>query len=116
MIATLIEKELKAILLSPKFSAIFVICSVLIILSVYLGIEEYRTSMTHYETVNAQVDQQMRDETNWGGLRPSVTRYPDPMQIFVSGINNDIGRQASISSGGTIKLRYSNYGGVKFIV
>jgi ABC-type transport system involved in multi-copper enzyme maturation permease subunit len=109
MISTLIEKELKAILLSPKFSAIFVVCSVLIILSVYIGIEEYRTSMTHYETVNAQVDQQMRDETNWGGLRPSVTRYPDPMQIFVSGINNDIGRQASISSGGTIKLRYSNY-------
>ncbi|MFC1495500.1 ABC transporter permease [Thermodesulfobacteriota bacterium] len=109
MIATLIEKELKAILLSPKFIAVFAVCSILILLSIYVGIEEYRTSMAHYETVNAQVDQQMRDETNWAGLRPSETRYPDPMQIFVSGINNDIGRQAAISSTGSIKLRNSNY-------
>jgi ABC-type transport system involved in multi-copper enzyme maturation permease subunit len=109
MIGTLIEKELKAILLSPKFIAVFAVCSLLILLSIYVGIEEYRTSMAHYETVNAQVNQQMRDETNWSGLSPSVTRYPDPMQIFVSGINNDIGRQAAISSGGTIKLRNSNY-------
>jgi ABC-type transport system involved in multi-copper enzyme maturation permease subunit len=65
--------------------------------------------MAHFETVKTQVDQQMRDETDWRGLRPSVTRYPDPMQIFVSGINNDIGRQASITSVGTIKLRNSNY-------
>lgn len=107
MIGILVEKELKAILLSPKFIAVFAVCSILILLSIYIGIEDYRTSITHYETVNAQVDQQMRDETRWMSITTSVTRHPDPMHIFVSGINNDIGRQASISQ--IIKLYNSNY-------
>lgn len=109
MIRILIEKELKAILLSPKFAAVFAVCSILIVMSIYLGIEEYKTSMAHYETVSAQAEQQVREETEWIGLMQNVTRYPDPMQIFVTGINNDIGRQARISSQGRIKLQNSNY-------
>ncbi len=109
MLGTLIEKELKAILLSPKFVAVFAVCSILILLSIYIGIEEYSSSMKHYEAVNAQVEEQMRSETNWLALRPSILRYPDPMEIFVSGINNDIGRQSDINQVGVIKLTNSNY-------
>ena len=109
MVLTLIEKELKSILTSPKFVAVFAVCSVLIVLSVYIGIEEYKTSMTHYENITDQVNQQMKDETEWNSLIPKILRYPDPMQIFVSGINNDIGRQAQISTYGTIDLTGSNY-------
>lgn len=109
MIGTLIQKELKAILLSPKFSAIFSVCSILIILSIYIGIQDYRAAMAHYEATTALVDQEMREQTNWMTVRPSVTRYPDPMQIFVSGIHNDIGRQSPIPQAGAIKLYNSNY-------
>lgn len=109
MLGTLIEKELKAILLSPKFVAVFAVCSILIILSIYIGIEEYRASIAHYEAVTAQVEEQMRGETNWRALSLSVMRYPDPMEIFVSGINNDIGRQSQINQVGVIKLYNSNY-------
>ena len=109
MILTLIEKELKLILTSSKFAAVFAVCTILIVMSVYIGIEEYKTAMTHYETVTAQVTQQMREETEWNSLIPQITRYPDPMQIFVSGINNDIGRQARISTYGTADLINSNY-------
>ncbi|MGD9158731.1 MAG: ABC transporter permease subunit [Desulfobacteraceae bacterium] len=109
MIKILIEKELKSILLSPKFIAVFSVCSILILLSIYIGIQDYRAAMAHYETVTAQGEQQMQDETSWQALRPGVTRYPNPMQIFVSGIQNDIGRQATISSYGTVKLNNSNY-------
>lgn len=109
MLRTLIEKELKAILLSPKFTAVFAVCSILIILSIYIGIEEYKASMAHYETVNAQLNQGMKDETRWMNLTTGVNRYPDPMLIFISGIHNDIGRTAPISQAGTIKLYNSNY-------
>lgn len=109
MIFTLIEKELKSILSSPKFVAVFTVCSILIVMSVYIGIEEYKTAMTHYETVTAQITQQMREETAWNNLSPRIIRYPDPMQIFVSGINNDIGRQAQLSMYGTADLSSSNY-------
>ncbi len=42
MFKTLIEKEWKSVLLSPKFAATFGVCSVLILLSIGLGIREYR--------------------------------------------------------------------------
>ncbi len=109
MISTLIEKELKSILLSPKFIAVFSVCSILILLSIYIGIEDYRVSMAHYEVVTAQADQQMQEETSWQGVSPVINRYPDPMQIFVAGVQNDIGRQATIGSRGTIKLSRSHY-------
>ena len=109
MIKILIEKELKAILLSPKFIAVFAVCSILIILSIYVGIQEYRASQTYYDTVNSQTDQRMKDETNWMALSTDVNRIPDPMQIFVSGINNDIGRSVPIAQTGAIKLYSSNY-------
>jgi ABC-type transport system involved in multi-copper enzyme maturation permease subunit len=108
MLGTLIEKELKGILLSPKFVAVFAVCSMLIVLSIYLGVEDYRASMAHYESVNTNNRQQMRDARSWRELGSIVTRHPDPMQIFVSGINNDIGRQSSISRG-IIKLYNSHY-------
>ncbi len=109
MILILIEKELKSILTSPKFAAVFAVCTVMIVMSVYIGIKEYKTAMTNYETVTSQVTQQIKGETEWSDLNPQITRYPDPMQIFVSGINNDIGRQAQISSYGTVNLTNSNY-------
>lgn len=108
MLKTLIEKELKAILLSPKFIVVFAICSILIIMSIYIGIEGYTVSMAHYEAVNAKNAQQMQDARDWRELGTTVIRHPDPMQIFVSGINNDIGRQSQIS-GQRIKLNNSNY-------
>ncbi len=109
MLGTLIEKELKAILLSSKFVAVFAVCSILIVLSVYIGIDEYRTSVNHYEAVNAQLDQQLREETNWSWLRTNIVRHPDPMKIFVTGINNDIGRQSPISQNIVVKLYGSRY-------
>ena len=109
MLGTLIQKELKAILISPKFVAVFAVCSILIILSVYIGIDEYRTAVKHYESVNAQLDQQMREETNWNWLRTNIVRRPNPMEIFVAGINNDIGRQCPINANIAVKLYGSRY-------
>lgn len=109
MIKILIEKELKSILLSPKFVAIFAVCSILILLSIYIGIQDYKASLTHYETTNTLNDQEIKKQRYWSSLGTTVTRYPDPMQIFVSGIHNDIGKQASVYGAGTIKLYRSNY-------
>ena len=50
MFGTLFEKELKAILLSPKFVATFGVCTILILLSVFVGIKEYGASRAQYET------------------------------------------------------------------
>ncbi|MGH7491313.1 MAG: ABC transporter permease subunit [bacterium] len=109
MLRTVIEKELKAILLSPKFTVTFATCSLLIVLSVFVGIQEYRTATWQYETATQLAEQQLREASNWFGLSASAYRQLDPMQIFVSGVTNDVGRFALISSFQNIRLRSSLY-------
>lgn len=109
MFGTLFEKELKAILLSPKFVATFGVCTVLILLSVFVGIKEYGASRAQYETAVQLTQQNMLEETNWWGVDNRVFREPDPMQVFVSGVNNDIGRLSDVSTWNEIKLEQSSY-------
>ena len=96
MLSTLIQKELKAILLSPKFAASFAVLSILILLSVYSGIKEYNASVERWEMSTQLADQQVRESTNWRNMSYKTLRAPDPMEIFVSGLNHDIGRWSDI--------------------
>ncbi len=109
MFLTLLEKELKAILLSPKFAITFLACSILILLSVFIGIKDYQSAIRQYETATQLTDQQIRESTSWHGVNSRAFRQPDPMQIFVSGVNNDIGRYSIIRSSQSVKLQNSNY-------
>ena len=109
MFTTLVQKELKSILLSPKFTATFAVCSLLMLLSTYIGINEYRSSVKQFETAQQLVAQEMRTQNNWTGMSNRIFRRPDPMQIFVTGITNDIGRWSSVDNFNPIKLQHSSY-------
>ena len=109
MLGLLIEKELKMILQSPKFVATFAVCTVLILLSVFIGIQEYRTAMSEYETAMELVDQHFSEVTSFYQVENKVYRKPSPMQIFVSGVSNDVGRLSEVNSGNDIKLEQSAY-------
>lgn len=109
MLGTLIEKELKAIILSPKFVATFAVCSILILLSVFIGIQEYHQFTKQYEAAKQLSDQRMQEQSNWHSLQTVAYRTQDPLQIFVSGVNYDIGRFSGINSFESIKLIHSIY-------
>lgn len=109
MLSLLIQKELKSIIASPKFAGTFGACAVLILLSVFVGIQEYRASLAQYETARQLNDQEMAESSSWSALHTRVYRQPDPMQIFVSGVHYDIGRFSAISEWEEIRLRRSNY-------
>lgn len=109
MLGILINKELRSILLSPKFAVSFGLCSVLILLSVFLGIQEYRSSVTQYQTARQLNDQQLRETSGWMRLTTKAYREPSPMQIFVSGLSYDIGRFSSVNSFNPVKLTGSTY-------
>ena len=47
MFTTIVLKELKSILVSPKFPVTFAVSSLLVLLSVFMGIREYRASRDH---------------------------------------------------------------------
>jgi len=109
MFRTIIEKELKTIIAGPKFVATFAVCSILILLSVFLGIQGYRSAMKSYHAATQLVEQELKEQRSWGHFNTQVFRKPDPMQVFVSGIANDIGRHSNVMSTESIKLTNSTY-------
>jgi len=109
MLSILIQRELKGIILSPRFAATFAICSVLMLLSVYIGINEYRESVNQYETTQQLIDRQLREETNWAHVNNAAQRKPNPLQIFAGGINYDLGRMSKIDNETPVKLKKPHY-------
>ncbi|TNE69982.1 DUF3526 domain-containing protein [bacterium] len=97
MLSTLIQKEIRALLLSPKFSLTLVACSVLILLSIYTGINEYKASMRLYETASQIESTNFQEARNLMSAQAMVHRQPNPIQIFSTGIHFDVGRLANIA-------------------
>ncbi|MBI5471761.1 MAG: ABC transporter permease subunit [Ignavibacteriae bacterium] len=109
MLSTIIVKELKNIIVSPKFSATFAVTSLLLLLSVYVGINEYQATTRQYEAATGLVDQRLRETRSWARLSNRVYRVPNPMHVFVAGVNNDIGRTSIIDPTEQVKLTNSTY-------
>lgn len=109
MFKQIVLHELKNILFGPKFNAAFITCSMLILLSVAAGIIHFNNSVKNYETVVNLTNQEMREQKDWLGLTNKVIRKPDPLQIFASGISDDIGRFSKINSRSDTKLTNSVY-------
>lgn len=109
MFTILMQKELKSILLSPKFAVTFGICAFLLLLSIFIGISEYKSAVRQYDSARQLADQQVRETSSFRSIRTKAFRAPDPMQIFVSGLTYDIGRWAGIQQDETPRLRNSTY-------
>jgi len=109
MLTILINKELRSIILSPKFTGTFLVCSILILLSVYTGIREYNAMNERYHASNLLVNQELRQNTSWARMTTRVYREPEPLQIFVSGLDYDVGRWTNITPENGVKLKNSAY-------
>lgn len=105
----LVQKELKSIIQSPKFIASFLTFSILILLSFYAGIKEYKDFEKNYNTAKNLIETNIAQADTWMKVRYVAFREPNPMQIFATGINNDIGRFSSINQYNPIKLTQSVY-------
>ena len=105
----LVKKELLAIIQSPKFVVAFGTISFLIILSVSIGIYGYKSKVEQYNTAEQLTKEQVSQSTSWHSIRSKVYRKPNPMLIFTSGVNNDIGRFSHVDSQNEVKLQNSSY-------
>jgi len=109
MFTALVTKELRAIILSPKFVATFSLCSILILLSTYIGIRGYQASVRQYEAANRLTDQRLHNATAWPAVNGRVDLKPDPLRVFASGVSLDIGRYSRVDERNAVKLRGSEY-------
>lgn len=109
MFRVLIEKECKAILLSPRFLGTFAVASTLILLSILVGVREYR-AFERAQVAGAQLlAEEQAQATSWLGFPNRVFREADPLQIFAGGVHNDVGRLSAVGSMSEVKLRQSIY-------
>lgn len=109
MLTTLIKKELRAIITGPKFVATFVACSLLLLMSVFIGVQEYSQAVDQYEVSNQLNQEYIEQTTSWRSLSTREHRRPNPLQIFASGLQYDIGRWSDITDVETVHLRNSTY-------
>ncbi len=109
MFLTLMEKEWKSVLLSPKFALTFAASTILILLSIGVGIREYRAFAEQQAAGRQLLDEELQEQTSWMGVASRAYREADPLQIFVSGVHNDIGRVATIHSSAEARLDQSVY-------
>ncbi len=109
MISIILTKELRAILQSPKFVATFAVYCVLILLSTFIGIREYKAAVSQYEMAKVLNIEEASGKRSWNQVVNRVYREPDPMQIFVSGVHFDIGRFAPVNTTSRPSLTSSHY-------
>lgn len=109
MFSLLLQKELKNIITSPKFTATFLVCSLLILISVFIGVKEYENAVAQYQANQEIARQNIAEATSWGRVRNLLHREPNPVQIFVSGVHFDVGRLSNISDYNDVKLVRSPY-------
>lgn len=97
MLSILISKEIKALLLTPKFTVTLTVCSILLFLSIFVGIREYQESVRLYEMAQQIENQNFQEARNAMAANALIHRKPTPIQIFFSGVHFDIGRLSSVT-------------------
>jgi len=110
MFGRIVRKELMEIMGSTKFTTTFGVCSLLIILSFFLGGRGFLVGQAQFEAAVAEDRRQLEGETDWLSVTPSVFLPPQPLAYLVSGVAHDIGRSAEVTGLGSSRPEGSRYG------
>ena len=109
MLKDIVKKEILDHLLSAKFIFMFIICSVLILLSVYMGVSEYLADKKwHDDNIAASIPAMSPPNTYRSVYYDRVFRAPQTLGVFVKGVENAAG-QASYNNLPEVGLSESKY-------
>jgi len=98
MLKDIIRKEIVETITSPKFVFTFLLCAVLILLSVYTGITNYAAEQKEYNAAVALNEKSLESQTNYGRLQPKVNRPPHVLSAISIGVDEAVGRTASVNT------------------
>ena len=103
MFKLIFVKELKDIIQSSRFTISFAVCSLLIILSFFMGAQNYLASQSQYEAAYQENRNQIAANTEWMMVQHTIMLPPQPLMALVNGISNDIGRNVEMSGRGELR-------------
>ena len=109
MLKILLEKELRDIIYSTKFAITFAAAAVLVLLSFYVGTRNYYESMREYEAARTADAVNISSLNDWMQVSHRVFRKPQPLEVLVNGVTNDVGRTTDMRTSGELNLINSRF-------
>jgi ABC-type transport system involved in multi-copper enzyme maturation permease subunit len=100
MLKDIIKKEIQETITSPKFVFTFLLCTVLILLSVFTGITAYRAEQKEYSAAIALNKKNLESATRYpvlASLGIKINRPPQVLSSIVSGVSEAVGRVAAVN-------------------
>jgi ABC-type transport system involved in multi-copper enzyme maturation permease subunit len=99
MLKDIIKKEIREALTGPKFVFTFLLCTALILLSVFTGITAYRTDLKEYSAavvLNKKNRERASTDYAFASLGVKIDRPPQVLSSIVSGVSEAAGRVAKV--------------------
>ena len=106
---TIAEKELRDHLQSTRFLVAASVSMLLLVMSIWVGINHYKTRVSQYEQGVQMMLDLVAQQSNWMTVSNAALRKPDPMEILSNGVNSDIGRYSDIGPMRDVRLVRSEY-------
>lgn len=100
MLKNIIQKEILDNISSPKFVFTFLLCTILIIMAVFTGINNYRADLKEYNSAVALNKKNLDTQPSWGALAGTgvkITKPPQVLSSIISGIQDAVGRNATVN-------------------
>ena len=112
MLRDIISKEIQDTIMSPKFVFTFLLCTILILLSVYTGINNYQAEMKEYSAAVSLNRKNLESQQSFqqiAGIGVKVNREPQVLSTIVSGVQEAVGRVATVNIAYDPSLSDSKY-------
>lgn len=112
MLRDIITKEIQDTIMSPRFVFTFLLCTILILISVYTGINTYQADQKEYSAAVALNRKNLENQANYqtlAGVGVKINRAPQVLSTVVSGVQEAVGRQASVNIAFDPSLADSKY-------
>ena len=112
MLRDIIKKEILDNITSPKFVFTFLLCTILILLSVYTGVSNYRAEKKEYTAALALNKKNMEAQPNYqslAGIGIKISKPPQVLGTVVNGIEEAVGRVAPVNIAADPNLIDSKY-------
>jgi ABC-type transport system involved in multi-copper enzyme maturation permease subunit len=113
MLRDIIKKEILDNITSPKFVFTFLLCAVLILLSVYTGVANYGAEKKEFTAAVALNKKNMESQPTFSslaGIGIKINKPPQVLGTVVNGIEEAVGRVAPVNTAADPNLVDSKYG------
>jgi ABC-type transport system involved in multi-copper enzyme maturation permease subunit len=100
MLKTIIKKEILETITSAKFIFTFLLCAILILLSVYTGVSNCQADQKEFSAAVALNKRNLESQPSYlalSGLGTKINRPPQVLSAIASGVDEAVGRVATVN-------------------